>query len=138
MKEPTAPQVYYDGSLKELASAHVGLVKAVLFIFVLPIPLLLLGIFMDTIRYSGYPEIKSAFLYAFYGSILIAIGWIFWRCARLARILFPHVAMVLAACAIIPPLSLGVAFFLWFCALRQLRARGLHVGVLGIDSARVE
>ena len=35
MKEPSTPQVYYDGSLKELATRHVGLVKAVLFVLVI-------------------------------------------------------------------------------------------------------
>lgn len=39
MKEPSAPHVHYDGSLKELATRHVGLVRAVFFALLVALPL---------------------------------------------------------------------------------------------------
>lgn len=139
MKEsfPT-PRVTYDGSLKDLAKAHVGLVNAVIFVFILPLPLLFLGLFFEFIGYDGTETMTVAFGYSFLTSVIVAVIWLFWRCGQLARLLFPHVAVVLSAAAIIPPVSLCVACFLWVCAIRQLRARGLQVGVLGIDPTKVE
>jgi hypothetical protein len=39
MKEPVAPQPFFDGSLKELATRHLGLVRAVFFALLVALPL---------------------------------------------------------------------------------------------------
>ena len=40
MKEPSTPQASYDGSLKELAKAHIGLVWALVYVLTVPVGLL--------------------------------------------------------------------------------------------------
>jgi len=138
MKDSSTHQVVYDGSLKELAKAHAGLVNAVLFVFILPLPLLSLGLFLEFMGHDGTEMTTIAFGCIFLTSVIVAVVWLFWRCRKLARLLFPHVATLLSFAAIIPLLSFCVAFFLWVSAIRQLRARGLQVGALGIDPGKLE
>ena len=54
MKEPSAPQVTYDGSLKELAARHVGLVKAVLFALLIAIPLSISALYFSENYFMRY------------------------------------------------------------------------------------
>jgi hypothetical protein len=69
MKEPSAPQVTYDGSLKELAARHVGLVKAVLFALLIATPLSISALYFSE-NYSkrhiknnkDYKEYKEAWV----------------------------------------------------------------------------
>jgi hypothetical protein len=137
MKEPSAPQATYDGSLKELAGAHAGLTLSLMFLLLVPVSL-----FFFIVNFEKIVRLGSGFevVYAcmFFGSIGMAVIMICYHCFRVARLLFPHHAVVIGAAGFFPPISLMVAAFLWFSAIRQLRARGLHVGVLGIDPARVE
>ena len=138
MKEPNAPQVYYDGSLKELASSHVGLVAALLFLFIIPIPLVVIGLWMEaksSIPASPYREMcEWVFILAW------AIGYalIFYQSVRMIRLLFPFMWLTLSGIAFVPLTTLPLALILWVCAIKQLRARGLHVGIFGINPAKVE
>ena len=145
MKEPSTPQVYYDGSLKELATRHVGLVKAVLFTLIISIPVA--GI--SSLVVHGYlnpyngpsPELDLAH------TVLIIVAATFsihgvcnllYRFYRLSALLYPHVALYFTLLVLVPWLNLLVILLLWRAGLRQMRGRGLRVGFFGIDPARVE
>jgi hypothetical protein len=138
MKEPSTPQVTYDGSLKELAARHLSLVKAVLFIFIIPIPLFIIGLGMEaknSIPSSPYREMCE---WAFLSAWLSGYTLVLYQTVRLIRLLFPFMWLTLSGIALFPITTLPMAIILLVCAVMQLRARGLHVGVLGIDPSRVE
>lgn len=145
MKEPSTPQVYYDGSLKELAARHVGLVKAVLFTLIISIPVV------------GIPSrIVYDYLYLYKGTrleldlthtVLVIVAATFsihgvcnllYRFYRLSALLYPHVALYFTLLLFVPFLNLLVILLLWWAGVRQMRGRGLRVGFFGIDPARVE
>jgi len=138
MKEPSSAQATYDGSLKELAGVHVGLVSSVLFLFILPLPMYLVGVMLKmngTLPDQPYRAVLAGiFLLA------CAIGYasILYNCIRLARLLFPFIWFTLSGVALVPITTIPMAIIFWVCAIRQLRARGLQVGIFGINPAKVE
>jgi hypothetical protein len=136
MKEPSTPQVYYDGSLKELAAAHAGLVMASMFLALVPVSVFFL--IVGVVYLMDSTEFVRIFLAVFACSIFVSLVLICYHCYRVAKLLMPHLAFVLGAAAFFPPVSLLVLIFLWVSSIRQLRARGLHVGVFGINPVRVE
>lgn len=138
MKEPSTPQASYDGSLKELAKSHVGLVTALLFLFIIPIPLAVIGLWMEakgSIPASPYREMCE---WAFVSAWAIGYALIFYQSVRMIRLLFPFMWLTLSGIAFVPITPLPLALILWACAIRQLRARGLQVGIFGINPAKVE
>ena len=148
MKEPSAPQVYYDGSLKELATRHVGLVKAVLFTLIISAPLSLgpVAFFENSHHWSqpaqkyiyDYPEMMSWSIGFACLVILHAIVNLLYRFYRLTALLYPHVCLYFTLLLFVPFLNLLVILLLWWAGVRQMRGRGLRVGFFGIDPARVE
>ncbi len=142
MKEPSAPQITYDGSLKELAKAHVGLVWAL--IYVLTVPVGVWGLWFAAYSLYGVHNgwrmdvslVVTSFIDVIPGCIGIYLIWS--HCIRLGRLLFPHLSLVFCAFAVFPLTSLPLVIFLWVSAIRQLRARGLQVGIFGINPAKVD
>lgn len=200
MKEPSTPRATYDGSLKELAKAHVGLVKALLFFLIITIPASAVCIFFSQhhqmrhiVTYEdeqdyerawlawqkehndpkmpfyglkspepGIPQIKSSFpgviainpeyLYVptAYSDLLIGcakilavflilhgIGNLLCWFHRLSTLLYSHVAWYLTVLVLVPGVNLLVILALWRSGLKQMRGRGLQVGIFGIDPAKV-
>jgi hypothetical protein len=160
MKEPIAPQATYDGSLKELAKAHLGLVKAVLFVLIITIPLSIACHWLVeyAFRNAHYHGSASGFGYysysyddTLYSKALRVLGGILMfavvlkgsvtlllRFHRLAQLLLPHVAWYFTVLVLVPGLNLLVILLLWWSALAQMRMRGVRVGLFGIEPARVE
>ena len=160
MKEPSAPQVTYDGSLKELAARHLALVKTVLFTLIITIPLTLGLVWVVDEAYRRTQYISSSSGYGHYiysyedtvyanffrvssgilATVLVLHGVIslFLRFYRLAHLLYPHVAWYFTVLLLAPGLNLLVILLLWWAGLKQMRARGLSVGFFGIDPARVD
>ena len=149
MKEPSTPQVYYDGSLKELATRHVGLVKAVLFVLVIvPAASWVAAWFQQVVFYQAWDAKTQETALSVWmkgGSAILAIacisygaGNLLFRFYRLSALLYPHVALYFTLLVLVPFVNLLVILLLWLAALRQMRGRGLRVGFFGIDPARVE
>ena len=155
MKEPSTPQVYYDGSLKELATRHVGLVKAVLFTLIITIPVSAALIQFYNVAYFVYQKAEYGYAYVYvkteYSDLIrvtvatLAAGFmihgvcnLLYRFYRLSALLYPHVAVYFTLLLFVPFLNLLVILLLWWAGLRQMRGRGLRVGFFGIDPARVE
>jgi hypothetical protein len=160
MKEPVAPQPHYEGSLKELAARHVGLVKALLFFFIITAPMTMgLGWVVDeAFRKRDYVSGSSGYGYYVYSydnawyviyvrvsaaisAAILAVHGVVSLLRRfygLASLLYPHVAWYFTVLVLVPGLNLLVILLLWWAGLRQMRARGLSVGFFGIDPARVD
>jgi hypothetical protein len=139
MKEPSTPQVYYDGSLKELATRHVGLVKAVLFTLIIaaPISAYIIAFFENSKIYEYTVQRQCGYGFA-YLLVAYAVLNLLFRFYRLAALLYPHVCLYFTLLLFVPFLNLLVILLLWWAGLRQMRGRGLRVGFFGIDPARVE
>jgi len=165
MKEPSTPQVYYDGSLKELATRHVGLVKAVLFVLIIVPSVCAAAYFVHKEAFYKQRYIESTGSYptrieahwqtvhevttfsAWMEGAALVLGWVvlaygagnlLFRFYRLSALLYPHVALYFTLLLFVPFLNLLVILLLWWAGLRQMRGRGLRVGFFGIDPARVE
>jgi len=136
MKESNIPQVTYEGSLKELAAAHAGLVMASMFLAMVPVSVFFLIGCVVYLMHST--EFVGIFLAVFAFSIFVSLVLVCYHCYRVAKLLMPHLAFVLGAAAFFPPVSILVLIFLWVSSIRQLRARGLNIGVFGINPVRVE
>jgi hypothetical protein len=149
MKEPNAPQAFFDGSLKEMAARHVGLVKAILFILtIVPavwgVAALIHEVFFYVPRDAQTGETALS-VWMKGGSLVLLIACLSYaavnlliRFYRLAALLYPHVALYFMLLVLVPFLNVLVILLLWWAALRQMRARGLSVGIFGIDPAKVE
>jgi hypothetical protein len=72
-----------------------------------------------------------AFVFALLGG-----GMLLFRFYRLSKLLYPQLAFYFTLLVLVPFLNLIVIFLLLWSALRQMRARGLRVGIFGIDPAR--
>ena len=130
------PQLTYDGSLKELAAAHAGLVMASMFLALVPVSVFFL--IVGLVNLMRPTESVGIFLAIFACSVFVSLVLVCYHSYRVAKLLMPHLSFVLGAAAFFPPVSLVVLIFLWVSSIRQLRARGLHVGVFGINPAKVE
>lgn len=76
-------------------------------------------------------------------ALLLAIGFplagfcmLVYRFYRLARLLYPQLALYFTMMVLVPFLNLVAILLLLRSALRQMRDRGLRVGMFGIDPAR--
>ena len=137
MKEPSTPQATYDGSLKELAARLVGLISAVLFLLIIPVPLFLAMLWADINHHipgSPYREITQMF---FIVVNVFCYGLIAYQSVRMIRLLFPYLWLALSGVACIPLLNIPLAVILWVCALRHLRARGVQATLFGINPDRL-
>jgi hypothetical protein len=70
------------------------------------------------------------------GFPLLGVGLLIYRFYRLARLLYPQLALYFTMLVLVPFLNLIVILLLLRSALRQMRDRGLRVGMFGIDPAR--
>lgn len=96
--------------------------------------------------YAGTPVGKAE--YEFLGHVvpnlfiaviaLCGVGFLIYRFYRLAKLLYPHLAFYFTLLVFVPFLNVLVILLLLWGALRQMRRRGLRVGVFGIDPARFE
>ncbi len=159
MNELEAPHGYYDGPLKELAARHLGLIKAFLFALLITIPIfcfLMIGAENARIRdYADKPSVSV--IYGFevgsreyyhpikFALAIAAIVFLFhgacnlvYRFYRLIKLLYPHLTFYFTLLVFVPFLNVMVILLLLWGALRQMRRRGLRVGVFGIDPARFE
>ncbi len=134
MRDLENPEIIYHGPLRDLADAHLKFVKAALwFIPVLPLGFVAGGMASQSARDTS----------AFGGLLLVGLllGWFLKMSVetrRLAGVLYPQVRNHLAAIAWVPGFNLALFLILYQSALRQMRARGLRVGFLGIDPSRVD
>ena len=149
MKEPSAPQVTYDGSLKELAARHVGLVKALLFVLTIVPAAYGVAAFIHQVVFHVAWDAKtqetalSVWMKGGSGVLAIVcisygVGNLLFRFYRLSALLYPHVALYFMLLVLVPFLNLLIILLLCLAGLRQMRARGLSVGFFGIDPARVD
>jgi hypothetical protein len=74
-----------------------------------------------------------AVVFALYG-----IFNLLYRFYSLIKLLYPHLAFYFTLLVFVPYLNVLVILLLLWGALRQMRRRGLRVGVFGIDPARFE
>jgi hypothetical protein len=148
MKEPNAPQAFFDGSLKELAARHLGLIKAVLFMLIVAAPLSvgLIAFFEDKRHWDAgsnsyvydFPLLRPwGFGLAFLLSAYAVLNLLF-RFYRLAALLYPHVCLYFTLMLLVPFLNILVILLIWWIGVRQMGTRGLRVGLFGIDPAKVE
>ena len=70
------------------------------------------------------------------GFPVVGAGLLIYRFYRLARLLYPQLALYFTMMVLVPFLNLVVILLLLRSALRQMRDRGLRVGMFGIDPAR--
>ncbi len=149
MKEPNAPQVFFDGSLKELAARHLGLVKAILFaLTIVPAAWGVAAFLHQVVFYVPWDARAQETALSVWmkgGSAILGITCIFYgfgnllfRFYRLAALLYPHVALYFMLLVLVPFLNILVILLLWRSGLKQMRAHGLRVGFFGIDPAKVE
>lgn len=138
MKEPSTPQASYEGSLKELAADHVGLVSSILSVFILPLPVYAVAMVMKS--YGWFPQLMGVpvVLWIFIAACIVCYASVVYHCVRLTRLLFPFMWFTLSGAAVVPITTIPLAVLLWACAIRQLRARGLQVGIFGVNPAKVE
>lgn len=132
MRDSSGQETYYHGSLKELAAAHLALVKAsMLFLVLEPTGFLIAWIF-----HEGLGNFVVGCL--LFGPPAVCIIW--WAVAvnRLSSLLYPQVSRHLTAVSLVPGLNFVVYFILWRASLGQMRARGLRVGVFGVAPAWVD
>jgi hypothetical protein len=78
---------------------------------------------------------QSALLLA-WGVPLLGVGLLIYRFYRLAKLLYPQLALYFTMMVLVPFLNLIAILLLLRSALRQMRDRGLRVGMFGIDPAR--
>jgi hypothetical protein len=78
---------------------------------------------------------QSALLLA-WGVPLLGVGLLVYRFYRLAKLLYPQLALYFTMMVLVPFLNLIAILLLLRSALRQMRDRGLRVGMFGIDPAR--
>ncbi len=74
----------------------------------------------------------------FLAILLCGFGFLTYRFYRLAKLLYPHLASCFTLLVFFPFLNVLAILLLLRTALRQMRRRGLRVGVFGIDPARFE
>ena len=84
----------------------------------------------------SHRELKFACQALAFAFALMGVGLLLYRFHRLAKLLYPHLAFYFTLLVLVPFLNLIVIFLLLWGALRQMRQRGLRVGVFGIDPAR--
>ena len=118
-----------DGPLKELAARHLGLVKAVLFVFQITLQALG-GMAISAQKHSMVAYVIFAVL-SIYG-----VGNLFYRFFRLTKLLYPHLAFYSIILGLLPLMNVIVILLLLWSALRRMRQRGLSVGIFGIDPVR--
>ena len=149
MKEPNAPQAFFDGSLKELAARHVGFIKAILFVLtIVPAVWGVAAFIHQVVFYVPWNEREQETALSVWmkgGSSILGIacisygfGNLLFRFYRLAALLYPHVCLYFALMLVVPFLNVVVILLLWRSGLKQMRAHGLRVGFFGIDPAKVE
>jgi hypothetical protein len=149
MKEPNPPQPFFDGSLKELAARHFGLVKAILFVLsIVPAAWGVAAFLHQVVFYVPWDAraqetalsvwMKGGSSILGITCILYGFGNLLFRSYRLAALLYPHVAVYFMLLVLVPFLNILVVLLLWRSALKQMRAHGLRVGFFGIDPARVD
>ena len=80
--------------------------------------------------------VSLAALLLAWGFPLVGAGLLIYRFYRLARLLYPQLALYFTMLVLVPFLNLIVILLLLRSALRQMRDRGLRVGMFGIDPAR--
>ena len=80
--------------------------------------------------------VSLAALLLAWGFPLAGIGLLIYRFYRLARLLYPQLALYFTMMVLVPFLNLVAILLLLRSALRQMRDRGLRVGMFGIDPAR--
>ena len=95
--------------------------------------------------YAGFPVDKEVYEFLgdkvpllFQAIMLCGVGFLIYRFHRLAKLLYPHLAFYFTLLVFVPFLNVLVILLLLWGALRQMRRRGLRVGVFGIDPARFE
>ena len=69
------------------------------------------------------------------GFPVVGAGLLIYRFYRLAKLLYPQLALYFTMMVLVPFLNLVVILLLLRSALRQMRDRGLRVGMFGIDPA---
>lgn len=77
-----------------------------------------------------------AALFLAIGFPVVGAGLLIYRFYRLAKLLYPQLALYFTMMVLVPFLNLVVILLLLRSALRQMRDRGLRVGMFGIDPAR--
>jgi hypothetical protein len=105
-------------------------------------------------EYSGSEKFEEARVAGFSASLgvcqsvsqtalLLAVGFplagfclLIYRFYRLSRLLYPQLALYFTMMVLVPFLNLVAILLLLRSALRQMRDRGLRVGMFGIDPAR--
>jgi hypothetical protein len=70
------------------------------------------------------------------GFPLLGLGLLIYRFYRLAKLLYPQLALYFTMMVLVPFLNLIAILLLLRSALRRMRERGLRVGMFGIDPAR--
>jgi hypothetical protein len=80
--------------------------------------------------------VSMAALILMFGFPLLGAGLLIYRFYRLARLLYPQLALYFTMLVLVPFLNLVAILLLLRSALRQMRDRGLRVGMFGIDPAR--
>ena len=92
---------------------------------------------------AGYPAslgvcraVSLTALFLAWGFPLLGVGLLIYRFYRLAKLLYPQLALYFTMMVLVPFLNLVAILFLLRSALRQMRDRGLRVGIFGIDPAR--
>lgn len=79
----------------------------------------------------------SMFGFVIFASLFIyGVGNLFYRFFRLTKLLYPHLAFYSIILGLLPLMNVIVILLLLWSALRQMRQRGLRVGMFGIDPAR--
>lgn len=95
------------------------------------------------VRVFNYPVSLDVGRNTYYGLLTLAwafalmgVGLLLYRFYCLVKLLYPHLAFYFTLLVLVPFLNLIVILLLLWGTLRQMRQRGLRVGVFGIDPAR--
>ena len=83
-----------------------------------------------------YKDLETTFEILAYCFAFLGVGLLLYRFYCLVKLLYPHLAFYFTLLVLVPFLNLIVILLLLWGTLRQMRQRGLRVGVFGIDPAR--
>lgn len=92
---------------------------------------------------AGFPVTLSSCQSVSFSALLLAwafplmgVGLLLFRFFRLTKLLYPQLALYFTLLVLVPFMNLIAIMLLLRSALRQMRDRGLRVGMFGIDPAR--
>lgn len=141
MREYSGRETLWHTTLKQLAQAHLRLVKTAFWFILIVLPVYATAlaaingyILKDSNRQDNI-EIGCTAM------VLVYVIWhvrMTFASRGLATLLYPQLRNHITALSFLPCFNFLVYFLLWRSSLLQMRSRGVQVGIFGIDPSKVD